>query len=1173
MMNIRSPRASLVTQRSMSFVAALSLLAVLAWPESAAAQGKYVNYEVQPVHPVQVHTFSVGGAERDVVMVCNTANHSLEFYDTSPALTLIDTIPTGQSPVTVRWDAMSGAAYTCNQIGDSVTKVAVAALPSSGGGVDLEINLVGTYRVGDEPCDLVFLDAGQGTGASEAAILVSLRSRSALAEVDPVTMQVRSGKERIVLSVDPPAGSVPVRYPVGVKNPGPMLATDEHLYVLDRQSDNSDALDEVSKSLTLQVGSTADINPVKYDDLDIFVAGASDALRFPNPLEDPSAARYRVGNLGTTHHAMTSADQGRYVLVVGLAARVSDSDTEDGLSMLPTGFAQSWLWVLYSSSASGGVPVRRPEVDGVRYPSLNLNRDYSAAGLAEVDPSKALSHPTDVDVLEGSEGGIDKVVITAFSSDRVAVLKSAVVSGAPGQPNGFGWEIEVLDLSPVTSPGGAYSMVGPRGVSIDPDSQRAYVMCSLDNSLRCVDISGATPTLVQSIPLSGDDTPDFVRAGREFIYGAKHSRTGMVSCASCHIDGHTDGLAWTLEPGGSDSVPSSFDDAGLNEDTGERRFADEPFPHFKGKMVTQSLRGLVNYTIEGEGQVLATNAPYHWRGDKAVLQDFGSAFENLLGTTLVTQTDLNAMTRFLNGIPHPPNPEQPLDRRLTGQMGPTTSPTRAYDPTEGSGSMRGLKVYHAHNTGGLSCNHCHTTPEGSGNRATLARASGTPREENPMESAALRNIFDFESLVMVDPSQGPADPANDDSAFVRVKTNGLFHDGDPTAALGATINHFLQLNALVTPGGGFGGAARMPGSPTYGALGVGGGVTGWNQNDRGESAVALTEFVRSLDSGTAPAIGWSYNLTDNFPLDLDRWNTIRDQVSEANAGLVLHTRMGGVERSYWFDITSGAGVFRHDSAGGSTSAPVNQFLGAVTWPDVAVLEAVPVGSARRIADRDDLGLIDTGAAPSSLTLEPMAMATQWEQAGGLVAFWEEGMERTFYLPGSGSGNSVKPRFSHQAQIFMQEQVMNAATGPSPVPGAPFGVTEKKHEPPRRFRVSGDNIRHGAVLTIYLLDEVNPERHGYRANLPLFPTGHTVPSTGERYWETAVEIDGEMTLALLNGGPDRVGVRELLDLEKFSPFAPTQTDPSQNNYFWAIVNEDGTGSGWKQSPITIQNTRW
>jgi len=179
--------------------AVLALSAATALSAAALPQRPFVNYEVGPVHPVTAHTFQAGSASRDVLLGCNTPNNALEFYDTAGGMSLISSIPTGLAPVTVRWDAVTGAVYTCNHIGDSVTKVSVVATTSDAGGVDLDIRLVGAYRVGDGPCDFVMVPAGTGESGSEAAMLISLRSRNGVTEGDPVTMQVSPNKERIVL--------------------------------------------------------------------------------------------------------------------------------------------------------------------------------------------------------------------------------------------------------------------------------------------------------------------------------------------------------------------------------------------------------------------------------------------------------------------------------------------------------------------------------------------------------------------------------------------------------------------------------------------------------------------------------------------------------------------------------------------------------------------------------------------------------------------------------------------------------------------------------------------------------------------------------------------------------------------------------------------------------------
>ena len=89
-----------------------------------------------------------------------------------------------------------------------------------------------------------------------------------------------------------------------------------------------------------------------------------------------------------------------------------------------------------------------------------------------------------------------------------------------------------------------------------------------------------------------DPTPALIKAGRGFLYDAKLSGTGNGSCASCHIDGEMDHLAWNL--GDPTADMTSFVQDG-------QTFLFHPM---KGPMTTQTLRGLQNL------------APYHWRGDK-----------------------------------------------------------------------------------------------------------------------------------------------------------------------------------------------------------------------------------------------------------------------------------------------------------------------------------------------------------------------------------------------------------------------------------------------------------------------------------------------------------------------------------------------------------------------------
>ena len=103
-------------------------------------------------------------------------------------------------------------------------------------------------------------------------------------------------------------------------------------------------------------------------------------------------------------------------------------------------------------------------------------------------------------------------------------------------------------------------------------------------------------------------TPIGLKEGRGFLYDAKLSGNGTMSCATCHLDGGVDGLAWDLgDPGGRMAYVTG---------NGGGQVAVHPM---KGPMTTQTLRGL------------PAGANLHWRGEKAGLASFNSAFQSLLG--------------------------------------------------------------------------------------------------------------------------------------------------------------------------------------------------------------------------------------------------------------------------------------------------------------------------------------------------------------------------------------------------------------------------------------------------------------------------------------------------------------------------------------------------------------
>ena len=138
-----------------------------------------------------------------------------------------------------------------------------------------------------------------------------------------------------------------------------------------------------------------------------------------------------------------------------------------------------------------------------------------------------------------------------------------------------------------------------------------------------------------------------MKDGRKFLYDAKLSGNGTMSCAACHIDGDVDGLAWDLgDPGGTMQAAPSGQPFPFN-------IGLASFHPMKGPMTTQTLRGL------------SSTNPLHWRGDRANFQAFNGAFASLMGGSQISASDMNTYAGFGTSMVFPPNPNQNLDRTYT----------------------------------------------------------------------------------------------------------------------------------------------------------------------------------------------------------------------------------------------------------------------------------------------------------------------------------------------------------------------------------------------------------------------------------------------------------------------------------------------------------------------------
>ena len=89
----------------------------------------------------------------------------------------------------------------------------------------------------------------------------------------------------------------------------------------------------------------------------------------------------------------------------------------------------------------------------------------------------------------------------------------------------------------------AVSGGGPVGLALDETRHLLYVLTHFDNAISIVDVEGQKE--IAHLPMLNPE-PASVTNGRPFLYDATTSSHGDSACASCHIFGDFDGLAWDL---------------------------------------------------------------------------------------------------------------------------------------------------------------------------------------------------------------------------------------------------------------------------------------------------------------------------------------------------------------------------------------------------------------------------------------------------------------------------------------------------------------------------------------------------------------------------------------------------------------------------------------------------
>jgi DNA-binding beta-propeller fold protein YncE len=418
-------------------------------------------------------------------------------------------------------------------------------------------------------------------------------------------------------------------------------------------------------------------------------------------------------------------------------------DPTDGHVFVANTFARNHVRFVQNLRAHS-IQSRLTEVipgSGVTFPhELNPDIDYTVLPNSSARAS-ALAEPVAL-VLDAAA---DRVYIAAQGTDRVGVLDRA------------GTRQGVIELGPPGAAVDTPSMRGPRGLALHPTADRLYVFERLAHALAVVDTQSLN--VLTEVELEHDPTPLDISTGRRFLYDAKRSGNGTMSCAACHVDGDIDLLAWDLgDPEGEVTQPNGnppppFDLAPL-----------EDYHPMKGPMTTQALRGL--------GGV----APYHWRGEKEDLESFNDSFgpEGILGGEVLSTAHLSDFVEWLESGTFPPNPNQTLDRGLSNlpananaSAGKDAFMLDILDTTPFLGFD--LEV---------SCQACHSFQPGNYSGTNGQVIAGSVLDESqPQKVAHLRNLYRKTGF---------------DETLSEVKVGfGFIHDGSVD-----TVESFLDLDAF-----------------------------------------------------------------------------------------------------------------------------------------------------------------------------------------------------------------------------------------------------------------------------------------------------------------------------------------------------------------------------------------
>lgn len=904
---------------------ALSLL-LGALPAGAGASS-FVTFESVQFRPLAL------SPSRTLLFATNTPDNRLEILATSSTEDLVSvaSVAVGLEPVAVAARSETEA-WVVNHLSDSVSIVELSGDTPT---------VVRTLHVGDEPRDIVF----GGPDRRWAFVSAAHRGQNTpyVDEGNPGELTTPGiGRTDVwvfdTLDLGAPLGGTPLRILTFFGDaPGP-LAVDpsgQHVYVGVFKSGNGTTT--IPEPVVCDGGVAA--LPCRALDGEPLAPGG---LPPPNVdidgVPQPEVSLI-VQNEGTAWWDELGRDWSAVVRFELPDLDVFEIDASGGLPRPGREFARvgTVLFGMAVNPRTGELYVTNTEAGNAkRFAGQRPAGDDTSSVIGDLHRARVtVIHPESGDVVPRHlNPHIDYAVPTASADVRersVATPMGVAVSGDGSTlflaANGSA-KVAILPAGDGISPSNAahveLSAGGPTGLVVDELGRRLYVLTRFDNGISVVDLDAEVEVSHHTL---FNPEPSWVVEGRPFLYDARAtSGNGEASCASCHVGGDKDELAWDLgNPRDSVVVnpnPFLFRPPGLPEPI---------FPGMKGPMTTQTLRGL------------AGHGPMHWRGDRtggsepggdpldeaAAFLSFNGAFVELQGRSEeLSEEDMQAFTDFVLEIQPPPNPIRALDDSLTALQ------------AAGEDIYRNQPI----NAFGATCETCHPLDPGQGFFGTdgLTSVVGPPASLGIIDFKAphLRNLY--ERVGMFGMPATPVTAAEGDHGDMgrQIRGVGFFHDGAFD-----TVLRTLNLAIFDFPEGG---AQRR----------------------------AVEQFLFAFDSNLKPIVGQQVTIDSAADAATEaRVELLVERAQRGDAELVGH--LGA--RSY---LMRDDGRFWSDRAGDRLVTLAALREESLNRELPLTFLAVPVGSGLRIAlDRDEDGVFDQDELdqgtrpddPTSFSRDPVAI--------------------------------------------------------------------------------------------------------------------------------------------------------------------------------------------------------